>query len=120
MQSQRIQKPRKIILLHYVFKPHQSLQDYQRSHHVVFLVFKDVAVPNIFIAASPRAGGDGEWHRGKLELHDNRCHFLRIHPDSVFPTRFIRVRWPGRSSVCGRAVVVRNFERLPGDDLDIY
>jgi len=44
-------------------------QNHQRAHHVVFLVFKDVAVPNIFIAASPRAGGHGQWHRGKLELH---------------------------------------------------
>jgi hypothetical protein len=68
--------------------------------------FKDVAVPDIFVAASPRAGGHGERHRGKLELHDNRCHFLRVHSDSIFPTRFIRLGWPSRPSVRGRAVIV--------------
>jgi hypothetical protein len=38
----------------------KSLQNHQRAHHVVFFVFKNVAVPNVFIPANPWAGGHGE------------------------------------------------------------
>src|SRR2546426_6151848 len=34
-----------------------ALQNHQRPHHVVFLVFKDVAVPNIFVPANPATSG---------------------------------------------------------------
>ena len=41
-----------------------AFDDHQRPHHVVFLVFQDVAVPHVLIAASPRAG----WRRHDTAL----------------------------------------------------
>ena len=64
------------------------LFDNQRTHHVVFFMLEDVAVPDVFFPASPRTHRIA--HRccrqiWQVELRDHGRDFPRIHPHCIFP-----------------------------------
>jgi hypothetical protein len=62
------------------------LENHERAHHVVFLMFEDVAVPDVFVAAGPRTRRNCERHHREVELHKHRGHLARMHLHGFLPT----------------------------------
>src|SRR5262249_43120521 len=68
------------------------LDDDQRPHHVVLFVLQDVAVPDVLVAARPRAARHGKWRHRQFELHDDRDHLAWVHADRFLPAPLFRTR----------------------------
>src|SRR5208283_1041698 len=117
---------------------HQLLLYNQSVHHVMFFMFKYVAMPYKLVPASPRADRwlsirdgtvsvfsvDGLSCRisncRKLPLHDDPGNSPRIHPHSFLPSLLVIIRpddWTGEGGGTRENTFVK---QLPIDELDIY
>ena len=78
----------------------------QRTHHVVLLMLKDMAMPHIFArigdAGESWARRHLEWHARQIELHDYGRAFAWIHANRLFETPLVGVRTVGRRQECWR------------------
>src|SRR5207302_5847845 len=98
----------------------QTLDDNQRTHHVVLFMLQNVAMPDVLIAASPGAHGNGKRQAGwQVELHDHGGAFAGIHAYGFLPALLVRLRPARRSAEIRYATEPADLERLPLAQLHI-
>ena len=107
----------------------QSLAlDYQRTHHVVFFVFEDVAMPDIFVVGLGWVGQaefGSSWSArhvkgeagGQVKSYRDDRHFAWMHFDGFFPAQ---LSFFGSARAAGHFYfALLDLERLTGKDLDV-
>src|SRR4030042_1783342 len=97
-----------------------SLHNHYRSHHVVFFVLENMAMPYILIATCPWTWWYSKRHNREIELHDDRCHFTRVHPYGLFESEFIPIWRHAWSCIRRGSIVCCHIKWTPPENLDVY
>jgi len=80
---------------------------------------RNVAVPDVFVAAHARADRHLERHRRQIELHGHHRHLVRVDANRLLQTQLVRVWTAQRTREIRLPVVVDGIERLPADQRDV-